>query len=133
MANAIVVLTTGERVITNLQEVRENEEDTRAVCLAMERPYILFMERTENENKPNQEIQVRFAKWCPYSSDTVFKIPFSSVISVGEVDQGLAEAYDRTIKQAIEFEQTNKVVRVEQNDPGQVESEEELDDQATEI
>lgn len=129
MAQAIVVLTTGERVITNLSEVRESEEeDARPVCLLMERPYILFMERTENENKPNQEIQVRFAKWCPYSSDTQFKVPFSSVISVGEVDPGLAEAYSRTIKQAIEFEQTDKVLRIEQNSPT-----EESDDQTAEI
>lgn len=129
MAQAIVVLTTGERVITNLSEVRESEdEDARAVCMMMSRPYILFMERTANENKPNQEVQVRFAKWCPYSSDTDFKIPFSSIISVGEVDPGLSEAYARTVQQAIEFENTSKVIRVEEG--GQPE---ESDDQTVEI
>jgi hypothetical protein len=50
------------------------------------------------------------------------------VISVGEVDPGLSEAYSRTIKQAIEFEQTDKVLRIEQNSPT-----EELDDQTDEI
>ena len=75
MAIAIAVLQTGERVITELQEVREdNKEDGKPICLMFVRPYTLNTESVNND--ANQEVQVRFSKWLPYSSDTQFKIPF---------------------------------------------------------
>ena len=59
MAIAIVVLQTGERVITDLQEVREdNKEEGKPVCLLFQRPYILTTESTDS-NVTNQEVQVR--------------------------------------------------------------------------
>ena len=64
MAIAIAVLQTGERVITELQEVREdNKEDGKPICLMFVRPYILNTESVNNE--ANQEVQVRFSKWLP--------------------------------------------------------------------
>jgi len=103
MAIAIAVLQTGERVITELQEVREdNKEDGKPICLMFVRPYILNTESVSNE--ANQEVQVRFSKWLPYSSDTQFKIPFSSVMAVGTADPGLAQAYNNTVQQAVAAE-----------------------------
>lgn len=104
MAIAIVVLNTGERVITDLQEIREdNKEDGKPICLMFMRPYILNVEGTDDATV-NQEVQVRFSKWLPYSSDTQFKIPFSSVMAVGTADTGLAQAYMQTVEQAITAE-----------------------------
>ena len=107
MAIAIAVLQTGERVITELQEVREdNKEDGKPICLMFVRPYILNTESVSNE--ANQEVQVRFSKWLPYSSDTQFKIPFASVMAVGTADPGLGQAYTNTVQQAIAAEDAVK-------------------------
>ena len=107
MAIAIAILQTGERVITELQEVREdNKEDGKPICLMFVRPYILNTESVSNE--ANQEVQVRFSKWLPYSSDTQFKIPFSSVLAVGTADPGLGQAYTNTVQQAIAAEDAAK-------------------------
>ena len=108
MAIAIAVLQTGERVITELQEVREdNKEDGKPICLMFVRPYILNVEGTDDATV-NQEVQVRFSKWLPYSSDTQFKIPFASVMAVGTADPGLAQAYTNTVQQAIAAEDAAK-------------------------
>ena len=62
MAASICVLQTGERIITELQEVRENDSpDGKPVCLVMVRPYILSVEKTVGDPS-NQEVQVRFSK-----------------------------------------------------------------------
>jgi len=100
MAESIVVLAMGERLITDLQEVRENNDpEGNPVCLVMVRPYLLSVEKTSGDPS-NQEVQVRFSKWLPYSVDTQFKIPFSAIISVGLPDEGLIEAYRQTVAQA---------------------------------
>lgn len=129
MAIAIAVLQTGERVITELQEVREeNKEDGKPICLMFVRPYILNTESVSNE--ANQEVQVRFSKWLPYSSDTQFKIPFASVMAVGTADPGLAQAYNNTVQQAVAAEdaaraqQTPPPKQVTEADTGMVPAEE---------
>jgi hypothetical protein len=95
-------------VITELQEVREdNKEDGKPICLMFVRPYILNVEGTDNATV-NQEVQVRFSKWLPYSSDTQFKIPFASVMAVGTADTGLGQAYTNTVQQAIAAEDAAK-------------------------
>ena len=128
MAIAIAVLQTGERVITELQEVREdNKEDGKPICLMFVRPYILNVEGTDDATV-NQEVQVRFSKWLPYSSDTQFKIPFASVMAVGTADPGLGQAYTNTVQQAIAAEDAAKAEtpKVEQvaADTGMVPAEE---------
>ena len=100
MAESIVVLQMGERVITDLQEVRENNDpEGKPICLVMIRPYILSVEKTVGDPTA-QEVQVRFSKWLPYSSDTQFRMPFSSIVSVAAPDEGLVEAYRQTVAQA---------------------------------
>tara|TARA_B100001094_G_C17713791_1_gene568619 strand:+ start:64 stop:504 length:441 start_codon:yes stop_codon:yes gene_type:complete len=124
MAIAIAVLQTGERVITELQEVREdNKEDGKPICLMFVRPYILNTESVNTD--ANQEVQVRFSKWLPYSSDTQFKIPFASVMAVGTADPGLGQAYTNTVQQAVAAEdaakgQTPDVKQVTEADTGMV-------------
>lgn len=116
MTVSTILLTTGERVICDLNEVRENDsEDGRAVCLLMVRPYTLNLEKLSGEDA-DQEIQVRFSKWFPYSSDTQFRIPFTAVISIGAPDPGLAEAYRGTIEKAIKLEELQTTTTVTQND-----------------
>ena len=107
MANAIVVLNaTGEKIICDLQEVREeNKEDGKPVCLVMIRPYTLQIEKSAEPGPNGQDVQVRFNKWLPYSADTQFKIPFAAVLAVGTVDAGLEQAYVQTVAQAVAVEE----------------------------
>lgn len=110
-AVSIVVLTTGERVIAQLQEVRENNDpEGKPVCLIMQRPYILNVEKTVGD-PANQEVQVRFTKWLPYSSDTQFRVAFSTLLTIGTPDDGLVEAYQNTVAQAEALE--NSATRTE--------------------
>jgi len=105
MAKVICVLDgTGERVICDLQEVREDgKEDGKPICLLMIRPYTLQLEKTPDS--PQGEVQVRFNKWLPFSSDTQFRIPFTALTACGAVDAGLEEAYTQTVAQAVAMEQ----------------------------
>jgi hypothetical protein len=128
MANAIVVLSgSHERLICDLQEVREgDEQDGKPICLIMIRPYTLNLE--PGSNPGNQEVQVRFNKWLPFSIDTQFKIPFSSVTCVGAVDPGLEEAYTRTVEQAVAQEQAQMEAMAAAADTGFVPAVEEVTD-----
>jgi hypothetical protein len=123
MTVSIAVLSTGERVITDLQELRENNEsEGKAICLVMSRPYILNVEKTSGD-LTNQEVQVRFSKWLPYSSDTQFRVSFSTVLSIGSPDPGLLEAYAQTVAQAEAAEAVSTRTEVVAADTGFVPAE----------
>jgi len=94
MAEQIVVFKNGERVITTLQEVFEGEgEDKRGVCLLMTHPYILELVSVDTPGQESHDLQVKFSKWCPYSVDYQFRIPYDGIMAIGEPDSGLAQAY----------------------------------------
>lgn len=91
---SIVVLRTGEKVITILQEVFEGEgEDRKGVCLVMNYPYELELMMVENQDNPDQDLQVKYTKWCPYSIDSQYRIPYDGILTIGVPDGGLAAAY----------------------------------------
>jgi len=135
MANAIVVLNaTGEKIICDLQEVREdNKEDGKPVCLVMIRPYTLQIEKSEEPGPNGQDVQVRFNKWLPYSADTQFKIPFAAVLAVGTVDAGLEQAYAQTVAQAIAVEEAQVEAAAAAAETGFVPSEEVPDAEAASV
>ena len=96
MSEQIIVFKNGERVITELQEVFEGEgDDRKGICLMMNNPYIL--ELIEIEEGALRDLQVKFSKWCPYSVDYQFRVPYDTVLALGEPDQGLAEAYRQKV------------------------------------
>ena len=93
MAEQIIVFKNGERVITTLQEVFEGEgDDKRGVCLLMTHPYVLDLIEIPNADS-EMNLQVKFSKWCPYSVDFQFRVPYDTVLAIGEPDTGLAQAY----------------------------------------
>ncbi|CAF34196.1 hypothetical protein S-PM2d131 [Synechococcus phage S-PM2] len=99
MADQIVILKNGERIICDLQEVFEGEGDQkRGICLLMTHPYILELVSVDNPSNPVQDLQVKFSKWCPYSVDYQFRIPYDNVMAIGEPDQGLAQAYRQKVE-----------------------------------
>jgi len=98
MAEQIIVFKNGERVITTLQEVfNEEGEEKRGICLLMVHPYVLNLIEVDTEGESEMNLQVKFSKWCPYSVDFQFRVPYDTVLALGEPDSGLAEAYRQKV------------------------------------
>lgn len=91
---SVVVLKTGEKLITILQEVFEGEGDEKkGICLLMNYPYELSLISSPNEENPDKDLQVKFSKWCPYATDSSFRVPYDSILTIGAPDPGLTGAY----------------------------------------
>lgn len=91
---SVVVLKTGEKLITILQEVFEGEGETKkGICLLMNYPYELSLISSPSETDPNKDLQVKFSKWCPYATDNSFRIPYDGILTIGAPDPGLTQAY----------------------------------------
>ena len=108
MAVSIVTLKTGDRVITELKEVFDNESgEQKGVCLLMEEPYILSLDSSTPQYLTEQlgsEYKVRFSKWNPYSPDTMFKIPYDCVMTISNPEPGLQKAYEQKLDEKKEIE-----------------------------
>jgi hypothetical protein len=117
---SIVILRTGEKLITTLQEAFEGEGETqKGICLIFNHPYILELVQISNQENPEQDLQVKFSKWCPYSTDNQFRIPYDGVLAIGTADPGLAVAYNQKVEMSEnkniqqQQEEINKVVNPE--------------------
>ena len=108
MAVSIVTLKTGDRIITELKEIFDGEnEDKKGVCLLMEEPYILNLTGENAQyltEQYNMEYQVKFSKLNPYSPDFQFKIPYDSVMTISNPEPGLQNAYEQKIQEKKEIE-----------------------------
>lgn len=94
---SIVALKTGDKLITVLREAFEGEgEDQKGICLVMNYPY----ELTIDDSKDN-DLQVKFSRWCPYSVNTEYRIPYDSVLAIGQPDPGLAQAYQQKVEEVV--------------------------------
>lgn len=116
---SIVILKTGEKLITILQEAFEGEGDNqKGICLVMSHPYELSLISVDNVQNPEQDLQVKFSKWCPYAVDTQYRIPYDSVLAIGQPDPGLAQAYQAKIEQAEQIfsNQQNENQKLQQRD-----------------
>ena len=98
---SIVVLKSGEKLITQLQEVFGNDEDgeegKKGICLLMNYPYALELIKVPTPEASEMDLQVKFSKWCPYSIDNSFRVPYDGVLPIGEADPGLAQAYQAKV------------------------------------
>jgi hypothetical protein len=101
MSVSILTLKTGDRIIAELKEIFEGEDENRkGICLLMEEPYILTLDSTTPQYLTEQlgsEYQIRFSKWNPYSSDWQFKIPYDCVMTISNPELGLQQAYETKI------------------------------------
>ena len=108
MAVSILTLKTGDRIITELKEAFDGEgDDKRGICLIMETPYILTLDGGTPQyltEAHGMEYQVRFSKWNPYSTDTIFKIPYDCVMTISNPEPGLENAWKQKLKQKKELE-----------------------------
>ena len=90
----IVVFSNGDQVICVLKELFDgDDENKKGICLLMIHPYKLSVVNTVDD------LQVQFSKWCPYSTDVQFKIPYGSVVSIGQSNKDLALAYLDKVRQ----------------------------------
>jgi len=93
MIPKIVLTNTGERIICGIAEALD--ENQKPICLVVRCPYILNMSPSGEispDGNPSQ-FNVNFTKWIPYSSDEQFKLAYSSVVAIGEVDPNILEIY----------------------------------------
>lgn len=101
---SIVILNNGDQLICDLKEVFDGEnESKKGICLLLVHPYKLFLV----ENSPD-DLHVRFSKWCPFSTDIQFKIPYTTVVAIGQVNESLLQAYLEKVNQ---LEQTQNQIQ----------------------
>ena len=93
MIPKILLFQNGERVIAGVGEIRG--DDGQGLCLVIKCPYILSMVPLvgEKENGSPEQFNVNFTKWIAYSSDDQYKIPYSSIIAIGEVEEEILDIY----------------------------------------
>ena len=114
MAVSIITLKTGDRIITELKEIFDKDgDDKKGICLMMEDPYILSLDGATPQYLTEQhgmEYQVRFSKWNPYSTDSQFKLPYDSVMTISNPEPGLEQALKQklTEKKELENDGTNE-------------------------
>ena len=108
MAVQVITMKTGDRVITELKEIFDQEgEDKKGICLMMEEPYVLHLDTKEPQYLTEQlgaEYKVRFSKWNPYSNDIQYKLPYDCVMTVSNPEPGLQQAYENKIREKQETE-----------------------------
>lgn len=116
MSIKITTLKTGTILISELKEVYDGEgEDRKGICLLVERPYELSLVNAAPQymvEEAGAELQVKFSKWNPYSSDFQFKLPYDSVMTIGEPEEGLKDAYVRKIAEVQLIEEQSKQQQV---------------------
>ncbi len=112
---SIVVLRTGEKLITILQEVFEGEgDDKKGVCLVMNYPYELTLLAVDGADEA-QDLQVKYSKWCPFSTDAQYRIPYDGILTIGVPDVGLSGAYMQKVEEQKKItEQNNENYRLQQ-------------------
>ena len=86
----IILTKSNERIISAIGEMQDPETGN-GIGFILKCPYLLSLGRTESEDP--SEFSVSFTKWIPYSSDRQFRIPYDSVIAMGEVEPDILSIY----------------------------------------
>jgi hypothetical protein len=89
MVPKVLVFKSGERVIAGASEMTDKKTG-KGVCLVLKCPYILTLNPKEDTG---EEYSVNFSKWNPFTPDDTFNVPYDSVVSVSNVEQGILEVY----------------------------------------
>jgi|TARA_B100000073_G_scaffold55616_1_gene41163 hypothetical protein len=74
----IVHLVSGEQVITKLTELRD--QDGEPFCFLLQMPMTLTLVPGETEN----ETQINYFPWSPFSGTKEFRIGFEKIVSIAE-------------------------------------------------
>jgi hypothetical protein len=93
MIPRVMILNSGERIISGVSEV--TDENGQGICLLLKCPYILDMAPTGDLNvdgNPSQ-FSINFTKWFAYSKSEEFRVPYTSVVALGEPEDGILDVY----------------------------------------
>ena len=93
MIPKVMLLNSGERIISGVSEV--TDDNGQGICLLLKCPYILDMAPTgeyNDEGNPSQ-FSINFTKWFAYSKSDEFRIPYSSIVAIGEPEDGILDVY----------------------------------------
>ena len=93
MIPKVMILNSGERIISGVSEV--TDENGQGICLLLKCPYILDMAPTGDYNTDGNPSQfsINFTKWFAYSKSEEFRIPYTSVVALGEPEDGILDVY----------------------------------------
>lgn len=93
MIPRVMILNSGERIISGVSEV--TDENGQGICLLLKCPYILDMAPTGDYNTDGNPSQfsINFTKWFAYSKSEEFRIPYTSVVALGEPEDGILDVY----------------------------------------
>ena len=71
------------------------DENGNKICAVLRSPYIVNLVPFDDGNSEQQQYKVSFTKWIPYSSSKEFRIPFSQIVTIGEVEQDILNLYEQ--------------------------------------
>ena len=98
---SILIFKNGEKIISYLQEAYSEEDSSKGVFIIINYPYLLhFIEQADST-----EVKIKFEKWCPFSVSGSFKIPYDSVLSIGEPDANISATYSEKIQDYLKTQQ----------------------------
>lgn len=109
MVPKVILLQSGERIITGLAEVTDKESG-KGVGLVFRCPYVLSMVPTEelDENGNPVEYKVNFEKWFAYATDIEYRVPYSSVVAIGDPEPGILNIYLEKFGAILAYSQENE-------------------------
>jgi hypothetical protein len=93
MIPKVLTLTTGDQIICGITELK-NEQD-EGICFLIAHPYILQLIPSDQKNEVGQpaSFNVNYVRWMSCSSDTQFRLPYNSVMALGEPEAEILETY----------------------------------------
>lgn len=117
MVPKVMLLQSGERIITGLAEVTD-QETGKGVGLVLRCPYILSMVPTEelDDNGNPVEYRVNFEKWFAYSTDIEYRIPYSAVVAIGDPEPGILNIYLEKFGALLAYDQNTETPGEYNND-----------------
>ena len=83
----IVHLVSGEQIISKLTEMRDNQGEP--FCFLLQAPMKLSLVPGETEN----DTQINYFPWSPFSGTREFRIGFEKIVSIGEPLPHVLDSY----------------------------------------
>ena len=88
------------------EEGEGDDKTTKGICLKLSHPYKLDL---LPQNPDSSDVSVQFTRWMPFSSEYEFKIPYTAVVTLGEVEKNVLKAYEAKVEAAEKkIEEANK-------------------------
>jgi hypothetical protein len=89
----VLKMKTGEQVVTGITELQD--ENSNGICFLVTQPYRLDLIPSDEislDGTP-ETFRVNFTKWFSVSKDVQFRIPYDSVVAIGEPDDSVLQTY----------------------------------------